>query len=122
MKAYEAAKKDIKDYQESTLSNRIATLAKSREDAISRVANLGKNEEIDNMFCINTLLSFLGSAPISLTPIKSGTVFSDSITLHSEPSFYLPSHSSRVSSATSSFLSMPMKSPMKVESRQDEKR
>jgi uncharacterized Zn finger protein len=41
LKAYETAKKTIKDYHDNALSGRIASLAKSRELAVSRASTLG---------------------------------------------------------------------------------
>lgn len=42
LKAYEAAKKEVREYQESTMSSRIAKIAKSRGDALDRVNSFGK--------------------------------------------------------------------------------
>lgn len=40
--AYEAAKKEIKSFYESTLSERISTYAKSKEVAVRKAAVFGK--------------------------------------------------------------------------------
>jgi hypothetical protein len=59
LKAYESAKKEIKIFQESTLSNRFASLAKSKGDALSRVASLGTGDSLNlQMFPLFFILYF----------------------------------------------------------------
>lgn len=57
--AYEAAKKEIKDFYENTLSERIATFSKSKEFAVKRAAQFG--------------------TPIALNPLEGEYFFDDSI-------------------------------------------
>ncbi len=69
--AYEAAKKEVKDFYESTLSERLNQFAKGREYAARKAALSCENL----LFCGVNVLMDLAGTPMSVAPISAEQLF-----------------------------------------------
>jgi hypothetical protein len=88
LRAYQAAKKEIQDFHDHTMSDRLRKLVESREAAKRKAEAFRKYLHIYTFIIILSFFSLYSfslhiGSKLTLTPISGAQYFSDSITLQS---------------------------------------